>query len=316
VSKILRAGDLKHNIKEVKKIWNKMLSRYLDNNGELRSEYVKDVNCPYCDSREYNNEFKIKGFVHVKCINCDTVFVTPRLKDEYIDLLYSDEYYSELYIHSMIPMFENRKKIIGQRKYNQVLEYSHHKGSVLDIGCGVGEVIDVFKDNNWDCHTIELNPIAVDWLKKKGVKVSNINFDEYYSDIQFDVIMAWGVVEHVLNPKLFLKKIHSLLKTGGIFVSEVPHGNSLLVDYTRLKNKDPERIIMGEQHIVLYSIKAYTGLHRSAGLKELHVQTNGLDVSTIFEINGSKIKKEILSDAQELIDIKLYGDLLRGFWIK
>ena len=29
-------------------------------------------------------------------------------------------------------------------------------------------------------------------------------------------------------------KAYNLLKPGGIFVSEVPHGNSLLVDYSRL----------------------------------------------------------------------------------
>ena len=73
---------------------------------------------------------------------------------------------------------------------------------------------------------------------------------------------------------------------------------------------------MGEQHLALYSIEAYTGIHESAGLTNSHVQTNGLDVSTIFEMNGSKIDRNILNDTQALIDEKLYGDLLRGFWEK
>ena len=128
--------------------------------------------------------------------------------------------------------------------------------------------------------------------------------------------MAWGVVEHVLDPYSFLKKVFRLLKPGGVFVSEVPHGNSLLVDHTRLTGKDPERIIMGEQHVVLYSIKAYKELHKSAGFKDLHIQTNGLDVSTIFDLNGEKFDLHAISDIQKLIDKKLYGDLLRGFWKK
>ena len=115
---------------------------------------------------------------------------------------------------------------------------------------------------------------------------------------------------------IFLKKVHKLLAPNSLFVSEVPHGNSLTVDYSRLTNKDPERIIMGEQHIVLYSMEAYIGLHESIGLNNLHIQTNGLDVSTIFELNEYKIKGNILNDTQTLIDEKLYGDLLRGFWIK
>ena len=316
VNKITRAGDIKPDFKKIKQVWEKMLNQYFDNRGELIQDYVVKVNCPYCNSKSNNNEFKINGFVHVTCDDCNTVYVTPRLKDEYVDLLYSDEYYSELYINSMIPAFDTRKKLIGQRKFKQVLEFSINQGSVLDIGCGVGEVIDVFKDNNWDCHAIEFNPGAVDWLRKKGINVSDVRFKEYDESMQFDVIMAWGVVEHVIDPLIFLKKVNRMLKPGGVFVSEVPHGNSLTVDYSRLTNKDPERIIMGEQHIVLYSIKAYMGIHESSGLKNLHIQTNGLDVSTIFELNEYKIKGNILNDTQTLIDEKLYGDLLRGFWIK
>ena len=315
-NKITHAGDIKPDFKEIKKVWRQMLSRYFDNNGVLKRKYIVHVNCPYCNSKKYHNKFNINGFIHVTCFNCNTVFVTPRLKDEYIDLLYSDTYYSELYINSMIPAFNKRKTLIGQSKFKQVLEYSINKGSVLDIGCGVGEVIDVFNDNDWDCHAIEFNPGAVDWLNKIGINVSNIHFNEYNSGMQFDVIMAWNVIEHVIDPLLFLKKVNSLLKPGGIFVSEVPHGNSLIVDYSRLTNKDPERIIMGEQHIVLYSMEAYIGLHESIGLNNLHIQTNGLDVSTIFDVNEVNINEDILNNTQELIDKKLYGDLLRGFWIK
>ena len=32
--------------------------------------------------------------------------------------------------------------------------------------------------------------------------------------------------------------------------------------------------------------------------------------------NGTKIDRNILNDTQALIEKKLYGDLLRGFWTK
>tara|TARA_Y100000590_G_scaffold469664_1_gene658970 strand:+ start:2666 stop:3619 length:954 start_codon:yes stop_codon:yes gene_type:complete len=316
MSKILSAKDIKPNFEKVKQVWSDMLSNYYDNNGELKKEYIVEVNCPYCQKSSTNNEFKINGFKHVTCKNCDTVYVSPRLKNEFIDKLYSEEYYSEMFINSMIPVFDKRKELIGKRKFNQVTEFSKSGGSVLDIGCGIGEVIDVFKDNDWDCHAIEFNPGAVKWLKNKKINVSTIPFDKYKSNIEFDVIMAWGVVEHVLNPKLFLDKVYELLKPGGIFVSEVPHGNSFLVDYVRVSEVDPYRIIMGEQHIVLYSIEAYKNLHLDAGLKNLHLQTNGLDFSTILEVTNSSLDNNLISNVQKIIDEKLYGDLLRGFWVK
>ncbi|MBT5426719.1 MAG: methyltransferase domain-containing protein [Bacteroidetes bacterium] len=128
--------------------------------------------------------------------------------------------------------------------------------------------------------------------------------------------MAWNVIEHVTNAKAFLRKAYSLLKPGGIFVSEVPHANSMLVDYSRQTGMDPKRIIQGEQHIILYSVQAYEKLHEGAGFHPIRVQTNGLDISTILDITQEHVKREVIYTMQKLVDDKMYGDLLRGFWRK
>ncbi len=128
--------------------------------------------------------------------------------------------------------------------------------------------------------------------------------------------MAWNVVEHVTNPKEFIQKAYDLLRPGGLFVSEVPHGNSMLIDYCRSSGMDPLRILQGEQHIMLYSITAYKELHQMCGFKSTLIQTNGLDVGTIFDCSNLNVPRDVISLIQELVDSKLYGDLLRGFWIK
>tara|TARA_Y100000766_G_scaffold285409_1_gene308658 strand:+ start:16361 stop:17314 length:954 start_codon:yes stop_codon:yes gene_type:complete len=314
--KVVHASDVKPDFKEVKKAWKKLLSNYFDKNGELNSEFVEDVKCPHCHSDQFSKVFKLNGFRHVQCNNCNSVYVTPRLKDDYIDKLYTDSYYSEMFTKSMIPFFDKRKRILGQNKYDQILKYSVKKGSVLDIGCGVGELIDVFKDNDWDSDVVELNPAAIEWLEKRGHNVNKIHFADYNTDKKYDVVMAWNVIEHVLDPKDFVKKAFDLLKPGGLFVSEVPHGNSLLIDYCRKTGKDPLRILQGEQHIMLYSIDAYENLHKKAGFEEIFIKTNGLDYGTILNINNIKMESDVILDIQSLIDEKKYGDLMRGFWRK
>jgi 2-polyprenyl-3-methyl-5-hydroxy-6-metoxy-1,4-benzoquinol methylase len=314
--KVVHASDVKPDFTEVKKAWSKLLSDYYDNDGELKEKYVENVNCPHCNKNEIYNEFKLNGFNHVNCKNCDSVYVNPRLRDEYIDKLYTDSYYSEMFTKSMIPFFDKRKKLLGQNKYNQILNYSVKKGSVLDIGCGVGELIDVFKDNGWDSDVVELNPAAINWLEEKGHNVNKVHFADYNTEKKYDVVMAWNVIEHVLDPKEFVKKAFDLLKPGGIFISEVPHGNSLLIDYCRNTKKDPLRILQGEQHIMLYSKNAYEELHLKAGFEKIFVKTNGLDYGTILNLNNVKVDPDLILDIQSLIDSKNYGDLMRGFWIK
>ena len=77
----------------------------------------------------------------------------------------------------------------------------------------------------------EINPAAIKWLESRGHNVHEVKFAEFLNNNKYDVIMAWNVIEHVLDPKDFVKKAYELLKPGGILTSEVPNGNSLLVDY-------------------------------------------------------------------------------------
>ena len=314
--KIVHASDVKPDFKQVKKAWAEIISNYYNDNGDLKDKYTEDVSCPHCFSDEKHKYFKLNGFVHVKCKKCKSVYVTPRLKDEYIDKLYTDSYYSEMFTKSMIPFFDKRKKLLGEKKYAQILNHSVNKGKILDIGCGVGELIDVFKDNDWDCDVVELNPAAIKWLESRGHNVHEVHFADFNTNNKYDVIMAWNVIEHVLDPKDFVKKAYELLKPGGIFISEVPNGNSLLVDYCRNTGKDPLRILQGEQHIMLYSVEAYEDLHLKSGFEKIQVKTNGLDYGTIMNINNIKTDSSIILDLQNIVDEKNYGDLIRGFWKK
>ena len=316
---VINASDVKPNFSKVKEAWNEMLSDYYTSENILNEKYTVEVNCPHCDSDETHSSFILNGFNHVTCKNCDSVYVSPRLNDECLHKLYSDEYYSEMFTKSMIPFFDKRKVLIGENKFNQILDFfsaDESKKKVLDIGCGVGEVIDVFNDNGWQCEAIELNPVASEWLRGKGIKVFNDTLDNYQTSEKFDLIMAWNVVEHVTNPKEFIRKSFDLLRPGGLFVTEVPHGNSMLIDYCRKTGMDPLRILQGEQHIMLYSINAYKELHQLPGFEEVHIQTNGLDIGTIFDCSKLEIERNIVSTIQDLVDSKLYGDLLRGFWKK
>jgi 2-polyprenyl-3-methyl-5-hydroxy-6-metoxy-1,4-benzoquinol methylase len=314
---LLRSEDIKPDFAELKARWAKMLTKYFLSEGVLDPKFTVEVDCPYCGGQNQKKGFNLNGFIHKRCENCQTVYVSPRLNDNFIEELYSDEYYSEMFTRSMLPVFAKRKGMIGKRKYSEIVNIAPNKnlGSVLDIGAGIGEVIDVFKDEGWSTYAVEMNDTAAKWLEKLGLdQVFHGSFDDYIPNQKFDVIMAWNVIEHVVNPAQFLEKVCTLLAPGGVFVSEVPHGNSLLLDIVERIGFDPKRILMGEQHIVLYSTDAYVGLHERNGFKKLHLQTNGLDCDTIFKECNIEIHDKLLAAMQASIDKKLYGDLVRGYW--
>lgn len=317
MAQILRADDIKPDFEGLKSKWKEMLGKYYLDSKALNPQYTLKIPCPHCGSESIDSQFDLNGFCHKTCSKCKTLYVSPRLNDACIAELYSDDYYSEMYTRSMLPVFEKRKQLIGRRKFTQTISCwgGAKTGRVLDIGAGIGEVTDVFREEGWHSHAIEMNKIAVEWLKGRGhEEVFHGTLDQYKARQKFDIIMAWGVVEHVVDPDAFLTKVHELLAPDGLFVSEVPHGQCLLVDMARKTGLDPQRILMGEQHIVLYSTKAYTDLHERNGLKQVFLQTNGLDFSTLFKELNISVEDNVLASMQECIDMQLYGDLLRGFW--
>jgi len=323
ITKITAPEQVKPNFTNVKERWKKLLDKYYDDDGSLNSNHTIDVDCPHCSSKRKKNSFDLNAFHHHSCVDCKCVYVSPRLKNSALEELYEDEYYSEMYNQSMLPFFDKRKELIGQSKYIQVIECVQEVRKtqtkslrVLDIGAGIGEVISVFNDNGHDCEAIEVNKIAIKQLKDLKIKVFDDSFYNFNSIEKFDVIMAWGVVEHITDPSLFLDKVYSLLNPSGVFVSEVPHSESVLVDYCQKTGKDPLRILQGEQHIILYSNQAYCELHEKSGLNKHLVKTNGLDISTIFSINDQDIDENVKTDVQSSLDDLMKGDLLRGFWFK
>lgn len=317
MERIIRADEVKPDFEGLKNKWEELLRKYYLDAKTLNPKFTVEIPCPHCGSKKIDQSFDLNGFCHKTCSECKTLYVSPRLSNTCIEELYSDDYYSEMYTRSMLPVFEKRKQLIGRRKFTQTVFQWGGKvaGRVLDIGAGIGEVTDVFREEGWSSHAIEMNKVAVVWLNGRGhEEVFHGTLDEYATDHKYDIIMAWGVVEHVIDPDAFLKKVYELLAPGGLFVSEVPHGQCLLVDMARKTGMDPKRILMGEQHIVLYSTKAYVDLHERNGLEKIHLQTNGLDCDTIFKENNVNVTDNVLASMQECIDEKLYGDLLRGFW--
>ena len=317
MERILRADEVKPDFEGLKQRWDEMLGKYFLDDKTLNPKFALEVPCPHCGSVNADQSFDLNGFWHKTCSECKTLYVSPRLSDTCIEELYSDDYYSEMFTRSLLPVFEKRKELIGRRKFSQSVSHwgGQVSGRVLDIGAGIGEVTDVFREKGWATHAIEMNKVAVEWLQKRGhQEVFRGPLEDYATPHKYDIIMAWGVVEHVIDPNDFLKRVHELLAPGGLFVSEVPHGQCLLVDMARKTGMDPKRILMGEQHIVLYSTKAYLRLHERNGFEKIHIQTNGLDCDTIFKENKINVSDKALASMQECIDEKLYGDLLRGFW--
>ena len=112
------------------------------------------------------------------------------------------------------------------------IKYSNAEDSVLDIGCGIGQLVQLIDQKSNGNRNIHIADAYKSCLKETSDRIepkaqyiiSENNFDivETISG-QFDVVIMSHVLEHMLNPVQAVKDALSLTKEGGHLILAVPN---------------------------------------------------------------------------------------------
>jgi 2-polyprenyl-3-methyl-5-hydroxy-6-metoxy-1,4-benzoquinol methylase len=106
-------------------------------------------------------------------------------------------------------------------------------GRVLDVGCASGAFLHQLK-TRWPGEYVvsgtDLASAALDCAERHGVEVLRQDFLELRPEgAGFDAITFWAVIEHLLEPRRFLRQGAALLRPGGVCFLLVPNLGSLAV---------------------------------------------------------------------------------------
>jgi len=206
----------------------------------------------------------------LRCKNCDLVHQSPSLTDQEIDKLYKnnrssdfrnsetpDEYFERI---TSIPNDKSENYLRTQRFKKYI---SSSAKTILDIGCGGGVFLYTFSKyfKNFKLFGIEASPQFASMAKSKfDVKIFNNFFKGDEINFKPDVITLLHVLEHITNPNLFLKNIHSLMSSDSLLIIEVP-------DSKDFETLDKSHLRFSSPHIFFYSLKSATILLEKNGFK-------------------------------------------------
>lgn len=182
--------------------------------------------CNFCGHKDFKvREEAEPPFRVLECRNCGLVFVHPFPDVSGLAVHYDKDYYRD-----WIGAQKEKRIKMWEARLNK-LERFRPAGRLLDVGCGDGAFLQLAQKRGWDVSGTEYSSYAAEYAGKAlGIRVFNGElFAAAYPDASFAAVTMWHVLEHVTDPKRYLKEVFSVLKPSGLLVLAVPNVNDLLM---------------------------------------------------------------------------------------
>lgn len=110
------------------------------------------------------------------------------------------------------------------RKLDLIEKYCHGTKTLLDIGSGTGDFLVKAQAHLWTSTGIEPNLTAKSKAESKGLSI--LNQLDQLSNVKFEIITLWHVLEHLSNLEQQIELISHHLNTNGTLIVAVPNFKS------------------------------------------------------------------------------------------
>jgi O-antigen chain-terminating methyltransferase len=118
--------------------------------------------------------------------------------------------------------------------YIKNLKNHHHDVSLLDLGCGRGEWLELLKDNGFNGRGVDTNRMMVKLCQELELDVRESDVVSYLSELKnnsIDVITGFHIIEHLLFKTMIylIDEIYRILTPGGFVIFETPNPENIIV---------------------------------------------------------------------------------------
>ena len=250
------------------------------------SEFV-EVACPGCGSNDSEVSFSKHDMHYRECINCSSLFMSPRPTSAMIDSYYKNSASSKFWAERFFPeTMEARRELIFKPRAQiisnilQKIEISK-PWSIGDIGSGYGIFLQELAKLNVFQKIIAIEPSKelADTCRSKGFDVLQNTIEELSNeDLDVSFLTSFEVIEHLFSPVEFLSAANRLLSSGGyiVFTTLTASGWDIQTLWEKSKSVSPPH------HINLLTTEGLELMVKRAGFEVIEISTPGkLDVDIV-----------------------------------
>jgi len=183
--------------------------------------------CPVCAGARFSQVFSVADplvatkLTLERCLTCEIVLLNPRLTERAIEKI---EDASTFYDISPSEIDEHLRALDGM--LGRLEASVTRRDKLLDVGCNRGFLLEAARRRGWNVVGVELSDVAASRARSDFGLTVHGTLDAVAHE-RFDLIVAWHVLEHTLDPIEFLRDASSLLAPEGILAIQVPSFDAL-----------------------------------------------------------------------------------------
>lgn len=194
--------------------------------------------CAVCGSSEREVFWQGRGMTLLECRGCRLVALDPPPSDETVAALYNDTgqgattgYFAKV-----------DKKM--RRSRLRVRKIGRHAagGRFLDVGCNGGFMVEAAREAGFESRGVEIDPVAVAYAREHYPENNYFlgRMEDFAATApRFDAVYCSEVIEHVVDPRAFLRAIARLMHPGGVLLLTTPHIREYRrIGYRKMKAPD------------------------------------------------------------------------------
>ena len=263
-SKIRTFSDSLAMLKSLLRIWRDFRRRTYPPAPPQRA--LEAIPCPLCSSDHSRALVCIEAHRFSRCRECLTLFQSPRLSTDLLDLQYDQAYFQSDDIMTGYPDYEHRKDLqvrTAEWQWQEVEKTSTGRqlNRILDVGCGSSHFLRLGFAREKDCWGVDL----VDLGPEPQMEFRRGSFLEVdLPESSFDLIVFNDSFEHFPDSRAVLKRCRKLLRTGGALMINMPDPDSWVARMSRTS-----WISFKREHLVLYPRAAGRRLFEECSFRQL-----------------------------------------------
>lgn len=240
--------------------------------------------CVLCNKTSFRKLFDHwGGRMMGQCNWCGLVQVVPMPTETEIKGLYHEDfdhftpYIEQLGVHhayfnEKVEEIENRKSKIVNRNITSESRVPGSGSRLLDIGCAMGVLLEEATNKGYKAEGIDLSDDAVTYCKRHSLKAhtGTVYTVKQLKENFYDVIAAFQIIEHERDPVRMMRRIHKLLKKGGMVVLATPNYGGFW------------RKVMGKrwfgfahpEHVILLDFNSMKKLLETSGFCDIEIRSD------------------------------------------